>query len=126
MKHDKNLFGCKTDVISVNGSSIEIFRYHHTVFTYWMHEIEIQKIAAFSDIQFFTKNLLFFCCSVCKYSIRKTFNGIVSYVMENELIENVIHTLRGLFWVLFEEDKGKFTTFVVLQELQMVRILSHV
>ena len=40
--------------------------------------------------------------------------------MENELIENVRPTLRGLFWVLFEEDEGKFTTFVVLQELQMV------
>ena len=85
-----------------------------------MHEIEIQKITAFSDIQFFTKNLLFFRCSVCKYSIRNTFNGIVSYVMENELIENLIPTLRGLFWVLFEEDEGKFTTFVVSQELQMV------
>ena len=46
--------------------------------------------------------------------------------MENELIENIRPTLRGLFWVLFEEDEGKFTTFVVLQELQMVWILFHV
>ena len=40
--------------------------------------------------------------------------------MENELIENVRPTLSGLFWVLLEEDKGKFTTFAVSQELQMV------
>ena len=91
-----------------------------------IHEIEIQKIAAFSDIQFSTKNLLLFCCLVCKYSIRNTFNESVSYTMENELIENVRPTLRGLFWVLFEEDEGKFTTFVVSQELQMVWILFHV
>ena len=91
-----------------------------------MHEIEIQKIAAFSDIQFSTKNLLLFRCSVCKYSIRNTFNENVSYTMENELIENIRPTLRGLFWVLFEEDEGKFTTFVVSQELQMVWILFHV
>ena len=62
-----------------------------------IHEIEIQKIAAFSDIQFFTKNLLFFRCSVCKYGIQNIFNGIVSYIMENELIENFIPTLRGYF-----------------------------
>ena len=85
-----------------------------------MHESEIQKIADFSDIQFSTKNLFLFRCSVCKYSIRNTFKGNISYTMENELIENVRPTLRGLFWVLFEEDEGKFTTFVVSQELQMV------
>ena len=82
-----------------------------------MHEIEIQKVATFSDIQFSTKNLFLFCCLVCKYSIRNTFNESVSYTMENELIENVRPTLRGLFWVFFEEDEGKFTTFVVSQEL---------
>ena len=91
-----------------------------------MHEIEIQKIAAFSDIQFSTKNLLLFRCSICKYSIWNTFNKSVSYTMENELIENVRPTLSGLFWVLLEEDKGKFTTFAVSQELQMVWILFHV
>ena len=91
-----------------------------------MHEIEIQKIAAFSDFQFSTKNLLLFCCSVCKYSIRNTFIESVSYAMENELIENVGPTLRGLFWVLFEEGDGKFITFVVSQELQMIWIHFHV
>ena len=82
-----------------------------------IHEIEIQKIAAFSDIQFFTKNLLLFCCLVCKYSIQTTFNESVSYTMENQLIENVRPTLSGLFWDFFEENEGKFTTFVVSQEL---------
>ena len=47
-----------------------------------MHEIEIQKIAGFSDIQFSTKNSLFFHCWVYKFSIRNTF-------IENELFENV-------------------------------------
>ena len=46
-----------------------------------MHEIEIQKIAAFSDIQFSAKNSLFFHCSVYKLNIRNTF-------VENELFEN--------------------------------------
>ena len=46
--------------------------------------------------------------------------------MGNELIGNVRPTLRGLFCFLFEEDKGKFTKFVVSEELQMVRILFHV
>ena len=82
-----------------------------------MHEIKIQKIPAFSDVQFSTKNFLLFCCLVCKYSIRNTFNESVSYTMENELIENVRPTLSGIFWVFFEEDEGKFTTFVVSQEL---------
>ena len=82
-----------------------------------MDEIEIQKIEVFSDIQFSTKNLLLFCCLVCKYSIRNTFNESFSYTMENELIENVRPTLRGLSWVFFEEDEGKFTTFDVSQEL---------
>ena len=82
-----------------------------------MNEIEIQKIAAFSDIQFSTKNLLLFCFLVCKYSIRNTFNESVSYTMENELIENVRPVLRGLSWVFFEEDEGKFTNFDVSQEL---------
>ena len=82
-----------------------------------MHEIEIQKIAAFSDIQFSTKNFWLFCCLVCKYSIGNTFNESFSYTMENELIENVRPTLRGLSWVFFEEDEGKFTTFDVSQEL---------
>ena len=71
-----------------------------------MHEIEIQKIAAFSDIQFSTKSLLLFCCLVCKYSIRNTFTESVSYTMENELIKNIRPTLRGLSWVFFEEDDG--------------------
>ena len=34
MKHDKDFTGCKTDVISINESSIEIFRYNHTVCSY--------------------------------------------------------------------------------------------
>ena len=76
-------------------------------------ETEIQKIAAFSDIPFSAKNLLFFRCSVCKYSIRNTF-------IEIELIENVRPTLRRVIWVLFKEGEGKFTTFLVSQELQMV------
>ena len=71
-----------------------------------MHEIEIEKIAAFSDIQFSTKNPLLFGCSVCKFNIRSTF-------MENEIFENVRPTLRGLFWVLLEKGEGKFTTSVV-------------
>ena len=75
-----------------------------------MHELEIQKIAAFSDIQFSTKNLLLFRCLAYKYSIRNIF-------METEFIENVRPTLRRLFWVLFEEREGKFTTFVVSQKL---------
>ena len=75
-----------------------------------MHEIEIQKIAAFSDIQFSTKNLFLFCCLVCKYSTRNTFNESVLYTMENELIENVRPTMRW-FSVFFEEDEGKFTTY---------------
>ena len=37
--------------------------------------------------------------------------------MENQLIENVRPTLSGLFWDFFEENEGKFTTFVVSQEL---------
>ena len=82
-----------------------------------MHEIEMQKIAAFSDIQFSTKNLLLFFCFLCKYNIRNTFNKSVSYTMENELIENVRPTLRGLSWVFFEEGEGKFTTFDVSREL---------
>ena len=75
-----------------------------------MHELEIQKIAAFSDIPFSTKNLLLFRCLAYKYSIRNIF-------METEFIENVRPTLRRLFWVLFEEREGKFTTFVVSQKL---------
>ena len=47
-----------------------------------MHEIEIQKIAAFSDFQFSTKNSLFFRYSVYKFSIQNTF-------IENELFEYV-------------------------------------
>ena len=82
-----------------------------------MHEIEIQKIAAFSDIQFSTKNLLLFCCLVCKYSIQNTSNESVSYTMENELIQYVTPILRGLSWVFFEEDEDKFTTFDISQEL---------
>ena len=82
-----------------------------------MHEIEIQKIEVFSDIQFSTKNLLLFCCLVRKYSIRNTFNESFSFTMENELIENVRPTLTGLSWVFFEEDNGKFTTFDISQEL---------
>ena len=82
-----------------------------------MHEIEILKIAASSDIQFSAKNLLLFCCLVCKYSIRNTFNESVSHTMKNELIEDVRPTLRGLSWVFCEEDEGKFTTFDVSQEL---------
>ena len=116
MKHDKNFFGCKTDVISINGSSIEIFTYNHAVYLL-MHEIEVQKIEAFSDIQFSAKNLLLFCCLVCKYIIRNTFNESVSYTMENELSENVRPTLRGLSWVFFEEGESKFITFDVSQEL---------
>ena len=43
MKHDKNLTGCKTDIMSINWSSTEIFTFRHTAFTKWIHEIEIQK-----------------------------------------------------------------------------------
>ena len=125
MKHDKNVFGCKTDqwiyqwILHWN---IQIQQY---CFYLLMHEIEIQKIASFSDIQFSTKNLLLFRCSVCKYSIWNTVNESASYTMENELIKNVRPTLWGLFWVLFEEEEGKFTTFVVSQELQKVWIIFH-
>ena len=55
-----------------------------------MHEIEIQKIVAFSDIQFSTKNSLFFRCSVYKFSIQNTF-------IENELFENVRPNWGGNF-----------------------------
>ena len=54
-------------------SNIQIYCFYLLI-----HEIEIQKITAFSDIQFSTKNLLLFRCSVCKYSIRNTFNESVS------------------------------------------------
>ena len=54
MKHDKNFFGCKTDVISTNDFPL---KYSDTTILFlpvdtWNWNT---KIAAFSDIQFSTK-----------------------------------------------------------------------
>ena len=82
MKHDKDFTGCKTDVISINESSIEIFRYNHTVCSYWYIKLKYKRKQPCWYSVSYKKTLCFFAF----WYVSSVYETLY---MENELFENV-------------------------------------